>query len=1085
MGQDRQVELGETVPLSPAAEIPAPVPAGDDGAPTLAREALDARLQRLGHPRAAVTGGRYEMRGLEGLGATSRVYRVFDRDLAREVAIKVLARSGPEDADEVASFIDEARITAELQHPNVLPVYELDAGERGEVFFSMKRIEGRSLGDVLVAAADGQPDPRFTGAEAANAIVSVFIDVCQALSYAHHRGIVHQDVKPDNIMLGGFGEVLLVDWGSAARVDEAQARIYGTPLYMSPEQARRERATPSSDVFCVGASLFHAIIGRPPTSADSFEELLRRRGAGEIDAPTAVERALAPPALLHVALKAIAPSPGDRYASADALLADLRAYQAGLAVSAYPEPPWRRAWRWYLLHRRAFWAMAAVAALVAGLGVELVLERAKQRASWSRIADDDFGAMSATDVGVHWVVRAKLSDEYNAPFHEEDVVLGRHWRITDGRMRSVPGDDYSELVWRGGLGGDLRVEWDARPDRTNLDINCFIGADRESGYTFHIGTHGDPRRTSLTRGPRYDPCDGRLLDEPLRAGRTYAFVLERLGQRLRLTIDGQTLYDYVDDDPLASMHGDAFGFDCYRDHGWSIGHVRVYDRPLPELVSPLEVAQALYRHGDAAAAVTQYAEIERVHAGTPLALTAQVARGIALIRGVDRSTGHDLLDGFVKANPDHQLAALCTVELEGYARSQHLDTDVVELRQRLVRWRGQPILRRVLQEIDADSRVLFQPQPVTEPGGNRYSEDQPARVVAAVAELRRWAEAYGQSVAGFEVMTVAAEFLRRAGRFDDAFATSAPGSVERSQLLLAVGDYQQLVDNFPYSPDVRGRALFELGRKEDIVADDTLLDEMRARALVDLGRPDEAAAHFPRTDAGSEVLLREGRYDEFDRAYAGHERDHESYMAVRTPRFRSLRARHEWDRILAEYTDDSVHWDALIGLGRIDEALALRPADGWALLQVAFTHINRGEREAGFALLRALRDRRPASDEDADGFATLMRDVWPVFTDGARTTPETAMAAILRGDRRWYGGSLWHNAALIAGAEDEPAFRAQPRRRSIDHDLHLCRAVRADLLGQRDSALAEYEIANRLPSYLSDSGHIHWRLGELKLKLKP
>jgi serine/threonine-protein kinase len=1085
MGQERQAALGETVSLSPeAAARDLAASAGDDGAPRLAREALDLRLAQLGHQRPALAGGRYELRGIEGLGATSRVYRVFDRDLAREVAIKVLARSAPGDAEDVASFIDEARITAELQHPNVLPVYELDAGERGELFFSMKRIEGRSLGDALMAAADGHPDPRFAGAGAANAIVSVFIDVCQALSYAHHHGVIHQDVKPDNIMLGGFGEVLLVDWGSAVRVDQAEPRIYGTPLYMSPEQSRRERPTPASDVFCLGASLFHALAGRPPTAADSFEDLVRRRGAGEIDPPTALERALAPPALLHVALKALALAPADRYAGADAMLADLRAYQAGLAVSAYPEPPWRRAWRWYLLHRRACWAMAAAAALVAALVVALALEQAKRRASWALVADDDFAAITPEQLAKDWIGRVKISDVDRSQFRDEVVGEGRHWRLEGGRLHGGADMDYSDLVWRpGGLGGDLRVEWDATPEVTPLNLNCFIGADRESGYTFHIGT-GDPRRAQLTRGARFEVCDQRQLDEPLRVGRTYAFTLERVGQRLRLGIDGKTVFDLIDDDPLSSLRSDTFGIDCFRDNVQAIGRIRVFERPLPELVSPLEVAQALWRNGEAAAAARQYAEIERVHRGTPLELTALAARGICLIRGLDKPAGDRLLRDFVAAHPDHQLAALCAVERESYARSQHADTEVARLRQELTRWRGQPILRRVLLEIGEDSRLLLAPVKSPELGGNPLDDERLRQVSAAVADFRRWGEAYGSTVLGSSFIEDATDLLRQAGRFDEVLAACPPGSYGHGCALLAIGDYERVLADYGNHPRLRKLALINLARWEQIAADPEADAEDRASALVGLGRSDEALARYPTTAAGSGVLLTHKRFDEFARLFAGHERDQEKTGAHGTPRARLMTARGQWEEILADYGQDTImRWDALFNLDRREEALRVYPDVGWAVVAIACRDLASSERERGLEIIRkGIYPHRPNADADPDCFLMLMRGVWPMLIDGARPDPAAAEVAVLAGDRRWFGQRLWHDAAMVAGTEDEAAFRAQPRKLHLEHDLHLCRAVRAELLGRRDEALAEYRVAKARPSILSDGPYVDWRLAELAPK---
>ncbi len=260
-----------------------------------------------------------------GVGATGHVYAVRDQNLDRSVAVKVLI-DGSQDAQEGERFLREARITAALQHPNILPVYEYDRTAGGQPYFAMKRIDGMSLGSMIELAREGKRPAAIADAAA---MVSAMIGVTRAVAYAHHRGFIHQDIKPDNIVIANFGEVLLVDWGSARALRGAEdGQRYGTPLYMSPEQARGDEADERCDVYALAATLFHMLLLRPPTWATQPERFWAMKRAGEIQPPTAAEAAGIPRSLLAIVLRALSPQPSARYADAQQLLLELERWQA-------------------------------------------------------------------------------------------------------------------------------------------------------------------------------------------------------------------------------------------------------------------------------------------------------------------------------------------------------------------------------------------------------------------------------------------------------------------------------------------------------------------------------------------------------------------------------------------------------------------------------------------------------------------------------------------------------------------------------------------------------------------------------------
>jgi len=309
----------------------------------------DAALAAF-QPKLADPLSRYEKLGLLGQGGMGEVWRVRDRDLNRVMALKVVRADRAPTERMLARFIEEAQATAQLQHPGIVPVHELGRLPDGRFYFTMKEIRGRTLAEVIAevheAARGGTWSPTATG-QTFRRLIEAYLRTCEAVAYAHARGVVHRDLKPSNIMLGDYGEVLVVDWGLAkvlGRPDRVAAEgrldpvvtsrseedvlatrmgeVAGTPAYMSPEQARGdvEHIGPPSDVYALGAVLYHILSGRPPFSG-SFMVILAQVASGEIRPPTGP--APLPPELVSLALKAMSREPEARPRDAGALVTEV------------------------------------------------------------------------------------------------------------------------------------------------------------------------------------------------------------------------------------------------------------------------------------------------------------------------------------------------------------------------------------------------------------------------------------------------------------------------------------------------------------------------------------------------------------------------------------------------------------------------------------------------------------------------------------------------------------------------------------------------------------------------------------------
>jgi eukaryotic-like serine/threonine-protein kinase len=352
-----------------------------------------------------IAGNRFRIVRLHAQGGLGRLLAARDEELNREVAIKEIR---PERADDPGSrqrFLLEAEITGGLEHPGVAPVYCLGRFADGRPFYAMRFIRG----DSLEAALREFRKKKAGAAEQRLALrrhLAQLVDVCHTLEYAHTRGVLHRDIKPANIMLGPYGETLLVDWGLAkvaGRDDDASSRaesplrprslgdspptidgcVVGTPAYMSPEQAegRVDALGPASDVYSLGATLFYILTGRPPIAAKSTAEALEqvRRGA-LLDARTI--DASVPRPLAAICRKAMALSPAARYARAADLAEDLERYLADEPVSAYRESGPERAARWLRRHKSwtAAGGVAVVLVAIVSCAAAIVVDRARDRA---------------------------------------------------------------------------------------------------------------------------------------------------------------------------------------------------------------------------------------------------------------------------------------------------------------------------------------------------------------------------------------------------------------------------------------------------------------------------------------------------------------------------------------------------------------------------------------------------------------------------------------------------------------------------------------------------------------------------------
>lgn len=316
---------------------------------------------------------RYHREDLFAEGGFGLIFRAHDRFLDRTVIIKSLRPELTKNPEAVLKFLREAKLNSRLDHPSIVPLYSLDGDSEKGLHLAMKFVDGITLREFLISARRTGENPPLSAAEEQAALhvrLEYFLKLCEAIAYAHNRGVVHCDLKPENIMVGKHGELYVMDWGSAALTGTIRGRkIEGTPAYVAPETLKEGAVTPAADIFALGMILYALATLQRGVGGNSARKVLDRIQTGQFEPVRHFHpHVKIPPALTAIIEHARCPAPAGRYQNVQELADDIRHFLFNEEVSACPDGPVQRiARRMYKYRIQSLAVGATLLFLLSGL----------------------------------------------------------------------------------------------------------------------------------------------------------------------------------------------------------------------------------------------------------------------------------------------------------------------------------------------------------------------------------------------------------------------------------------------------------------------------------------------------------------------------------------------------------------------------------------------------------------------------------------------------------------------------------------------------------------------------------------------
>ncbi len=586
---------------------------------------------------------KYKFRRSIGRGGMKMVLQVRDNDTMRDVAMALMPDIEHRSRAEILRFIQEARVTASLEHPNIVPVHDIGIDSSGSPYFTMKLLSGESLASLLKKMDEG--NPAYLKNYTFESLMRLYLRICNGVAFAHSKGIIHLDLKPENVQIGEFGEVLILDWGLARSISGKHAPgvdpvperstrsgkgytnfkltldgvMNGTPGYMAPEQAagKNSRSNVRTDVYALGAILYAMVTYKDPLEPGDLKSMLHDTIYGNIVRPSSrVPGREIPHGIEAVILKAMSVNPAERYSSVKELRDEVIAYIDGFDTKAEKAGVIRKFLLMVRRHRLLVASVTTTLCLAVFLALYAYFEIARWQSDWIPVYQQTFTDPDATLEGLFF-----MDANLNKPAPE--------WRITEAGLETSKGTWlWLDSKLHGNVKVVLTVSVPQVMEALEISLDSQITPRKEwwqipHGYTFIVGGFGGTKDVIAKVNDPYSVEYVSSGETKLVPGQTVTVTAIRRDDHLSLTIGKTHSVNAMDYFPPTGEGLARVGIRAFA-NGTTIRSLAVYRLAIPEKTTPLIAGDTLLEAGLPAAAVGKYLQIADSYAKTPLAEMALV-----------------------------------------------------------------------------------------------------------------------------------------------------------------------------------------------------------------------------------------------------------------------------------------------------------------------------------------------------------------------------------------------------------------------------------------------------------------------------
>lgn len=605
-----------------------------------------------------------------GQGGMKHIYSALDVRSSRNVAIAILQSSDHTSQLEINSFIQEARIAANLEHPNIIPIYEIGVTADQKPFFSMKILEGVTLAEILKNLKEKNAD--YQKKYTADTLLQIFIDVCNAMAFAHSKKVIHLDLKPENIQVGEFGEVLVLDWGLAKILDEDEdletqdirssinirldyetsqnslmtrhGIVKGSPGYMAPEQAiggPESQKSFQTDVYALGAILYSILTYERPSVATTYAQILTETVSGSLVPPRKrTPQNKIPTALNAVTIKAMNKQIDDRYPTVEALTAEVKSYQNGYATLAESASMFTHLALFYKRHRlKALLAFASILLIITTVSLflkqlgeerdtaQLALKEfrqaqielatindsiEKERArDWKLISRNSFTSKNSP---LNWKLQTglKVNKNYLLVKTQDPTLSMGKLNISKPEFHGV-----RNLKFKKPLTDKLRIELEMKlTDSKNalvvfyfraIDSKNKIQPQHRSGYSFVY----DLKRNAVSAYQFSKKLEIAYLNSPIEEGKTVKVVCQITVKEMSFWLNNELIIK-TKIHPLLSLESTANNNGiAFIDTNAEIDNLTLYKLGSSDLIDLINLAKKYLNEGDLQKAKSYFSEVKQ------------------------------------------------------------------------------------------------------------------------------------------------------------------------------------------------------------------------------------------------------------------------------------------------------------------------------------------------------------------------------------------------------------------------------------------------------------------------------------------